>query len=72
MGTHTPSHKHESVVLSLALKGPVYYGSEVFLKYAPKKGGFRFDLHAKGDRRPCILGSQIFPVDAATEIERPE
>ncbi len=67
-----PSYEQESVVLSLVLKGPVYYRSEVFLKYAPMKDGFRFDLHARDDRRPCILGSLIFPGDAANEMERPE
>ncbi len=51
-----PSLQEEGPVrLSLALKGPVYYGTRVSMKYAAFTGGFRFDLYVKGLEKPSIM-----------------
>ena len=43
--------------IDVALKGPVYYSSEVVMKYNPCPKGYRFDLYCGDMKRPCILGS---------------
>jgi len=45
------------VRIDVALKGPVYYSSEVVMKYNPCLTGYRFDLYCGDMKRPCILGS---------------
>ncbi len=43
------------VRIETALKGPVYYSSNVRLKYL-SQGGYRFDLYCKDNPRPSICG----------------
>ncbi len=42
--------------LEVWLKGPVYYGAEVTLRYANASEGLTFALHVDDDPRPAIVG----------------
>lgn len=61
------------VRFDVALKGPVYYKSDVALKYISDENGYRFDLYVEDNPRPCIVGefqsvdkgsSLLSPIDA--------
>jgi hypothetical protein len=55
---HLPAFQEdEPVRLDVAIKGPVYYGSNVTMKYAHNGKGHRFDLDCEDNPRPCISGS---------------
>jgi hypothetical protein len=55
---HLPEISVDNTVrIDVALKGPVYYSSEVVMKYNPCPKGYRFDLYCGDMKRPCILGS---------------
>jgi hypothetical protein len=55
--THLPSLKEdEPVTLDVAIKGPVYYGTNVTMKYSDDGKGHRFDLYCEDNPRPCING----------------
>jgi hypothetical protein len=55
---HLPAlQENESVSLDVAIKGPVYYGSNVTMKYSDDGKGHRFDLYCEDNARPCISGS---------------
>jgi len=49
-----PSGKYR---LSIAFKGPVYYGRDVILKSAENTHSERFDIYSEGNPRPCISGN---------------
>lgn len=49
--------QEEPVCLDVAIKGPVYYGSNVIMKYSDDEKGYRFDLYCDDNPRPCIQGS---------------
>jgi acyl dehydratase len=52
-----PFQQDEPVRLDVAIKGPVYYGSNVTMKYSDDGKGPRFDLYCEDNARPCISGS---------------
>lgn len=55
---HLPPFKaDEPVRLDLAIKGPVYYGSSVTMRYSDDGKGHRFDLYCEDSPKPCISGS---------------
>ncbi|MEJ2717618.1 MAG: hypothetical protein P8182_10835, partial [Deltaproteobacteria bacterium] len=49
--------RDEPVRLDVALKGPVYYGSNVTMNYADMGTSHRFDLYCEDNPRPCLSGS---------------
>lgn len=49
--------RDEPVRLDVAIKGPVYYGSNVNMKYCEKGKSYRFDLYCEGNARPCLSGN---------------
>jgi len=54
---HLPAlREDEPVRLDVAIKGPVYYGSDVTLKYSAEKGSHPFDLYCGENPRPCVRG----------------
>jgi len=54
---HLPEFReNESVRLDVAIKGPVYYGSNVTMKFSPDDTSHRFDLYCEGNPRPCLSG----------------
>ena len=55
---HLPAfRKDEPVRLDVAIKGPVYYGSNVTMNYSDQGQGYRFDLYCEDNPRPSLVGS---------------
>jgi hypothetical protein len=52
-----PLDQNKRVILDVAIKGPVYYGSNVNMKYSAQGRGHRFDLYCEDKQRPCLSGS---------------
>jgi hypothetical protein len=53
----SPFERDEPIRLDVAIKGPVYYGSNVTLNYSSMGKGRRFDLYCGENPRPCVMGS---------------
>ena len=59
-------HDVNAIMLDIALKGPIYYGSNVILKSEQDNDFRRFDIYEEGNPRPCVCGKLKFL--AADEI----
>ena len=57
--------------LEVWLKGPVYYGAEVALRFADSREALGFALHVAGDERPAIVG-RVSATSAPGYTRRPE
>ena len=42
--------------LNFFLKGPVYYGNDLTMKFVKNTNNVRFDLYSENNERPCITG----------------
>ncbi len=51
-----PFREDHSVRLDVAIKGPVYYGSDVTMKRSDDGKSHRFDLYCEDNPRPCVSG----------------
>jgi hypothetical protein len=67
-----PFSQDESVRLDVAIKGPVYYGSNVTMKRSDDGASHRFDLYCEDNPRPCISGSLSYgSLDSDLECDNP-
>jgi len=57
--------------LEVWLKGPVYYGAEVALRFSDSRDALSFALHVEDDPRPAIVG-RVSAVPAAAYTRLPE
>jgi hypothetical protein len=67
-----PLREDGSVRLDVAIKGPVYYGSNVVMKRSDDGASHRFDLFCEENPRPCISGSLGYgELDSDLDCENP-
>ena len=52
-----PLQENLPIRLDVALKGPVYYGRSVVMRYMTDHGDRRFDLYSGDNPKPCLMGS---------------
>lgn len=48
--------KEKGTCLEVCFKGPVYYDRQITVRGMVTDAGFRFNLYAEGNARPCICG----------------